>query len=75
MSSDYNSWGIWGRCKPPQGSPGAQPLDYFWILDLLDAWKLHSKCDYFLEIRNPYGEKNGGPLMAVSGRMFLMEKN
>ena len=47
------------------GSGGAvsPPGRIFGILDLLDSWKLQSKCDYFLEIRNPYGEKNRGPLM------------
>ena len=24
-----NSWGVWGRCKPPQRCPGAQPLEAF----------------------------------------------
>ena len=47
--------GSGGAVRPPGG--------IFWILDLLDSWKLHSKCDYSLEIRNPYEEKNGGPLM------------
>ena len=29
-------------CAPgPLGGPGAQPLENFGILDLLDAWKLH----------------------------------